>query len=552
VLVPVSIDLLVSDRRRVFGYLAADSFYYLTVGRNFAEHGTLAFDQTHPTNGYHPLWQLVVAALFALARHAGLAEPSVLHAVVVLGALLAALAVLLFARIASSAGGPVGIGILTLPLGAYAVATSPLWLLPGGRPHPLEGDLPLYGTLWCAANGMETGLLLFAVALAARLFADDPLSSARRAACFGGTLAFVTLSRLDHGFFAVVLLAASLASAPRGHANRPFAAAVLAFAAPLALYLALNHALVGSALPVSGASKSSFPHPQGASLAPFVRLLRGKPPRLDTAIRQAQMLGPALVAMLVLVRRMRHRGRRDAFTDPLGRLLVALAGGTLLLASYNFLFVRPGNQWHWYYPVSTLFAGLVAARALDRMLPAGRRADLPLVVVVVALTIGVFLTLHRQPGYHRRYADFYYDEGPRVRAHYAGREPRLVCYDDGIVAFTTGFPTMSGFGLNLDVEASAALREARLLRLALDRGFDHVTSLVYATMSIPELADGSAAGARSYVRRLAHREDLSGWCFSTDYYSAPSRFAIVRVARKGSGAAPCRGREGESDRIDRP
>jgi hypothetical protein len=56
VFVPIVADLLFSDRWRVFGYLAADAWYYLKVGRSLAEHGVLAFDQTHPTNGYHPLW----------------------------------------------------------------------------------------------------------------------------------------------------------------------------------------------------------------------------------------------------------------------------------------------------------------------------------------------------------------------------------------------------------------------------------------------------------------------------------------------------------------
>ena len=55
VVVPVVLDLLVHGARRVFGYLAIDTFYYLTVARNGLDLGGLTFDHVHATNGYHPL-----------------------------------------------------------------------------------------------------------------------------------------------------------------------------------------------------------------------------------------------------------------------------------------------------------------------------------------------------------------------------------------------------------------------------------------------------------------------------------------------------------------
>jgi hypothetical protein len=535
VFVPIVADLLFSDRRRVFGYLAADAFYYLTVGRNLAEHGVLAFDQTHPTNGYHPLWQLTVAGVFVVARRLGLGDPTVLGAVVLLGAALVAAALLLLARAMKVGNHATALGLLTLPVGAYAVATSPLWMLPGARRDPFEGDFPLFGTLWNDANGMETGLLLLAVALASRLFVDAPLSSTGRAALFGAALAAATLSRLDHVFFSLAFLAILAPSLADAMVRRRFSIALLAFAAPIAVYLTLNHVLVGTAFPVSGSLKSTFPHPVNRNLEQTVQLLRG-PRDFALAVRQTQMILPFLAATLFLLTRLAGRLRGVSSAAPFTRLLDGLAIGTLLLASYGYWFVRPLHQWHWYYPVSTLFVGLLAACAIDRVLPATSRIARPLAVTIAVATICVFVGTHRQLDYHRFYADFYFDEGPLLRAHYAGREPRIVEFDDGIVAFTTRFPAMSGLGLNLDPEAAAAYRTKSLLPVALGRGFDRITALVYARDLVTDrLGRGDPGALRDYAEVILRR-DVKDYDVSLDYHSEQSRFAIVRLTPVNSAS----------------
>ena len=58
---PPIFDLLLSDKRASFHYLAADSFYYLTVARNLVELGSPTFDEVHLTNGFHPLWQALLS-----------------------------------------------------------------------------------------------------------------------------------------------------------------------------------------------------------------------------------------------------------------------------------------------------------------------------------------------------------------------------------------------------------------------------------------------------------------------------------------------------------
>lgn len=49
-----------------------DFFYYLAIARNLAFQGRSTFDGTHLTNGYHPLWMVVVAALTKVFGSGGL------------------------------------------------------------------------------------------------------------------------------------------------------------------------------------------------------------------------------------------------------------------------------------------------------------------------------------------------------------------------------------------------------------------------------------------------------------------------------------------------
>ena len=38
-----------------------DAFFYLSIARNFAAGKGSSFDGLHPTNGYHPLWMLLLS-----------------------------------------------------------------------------------------------------------------------------------------------------------------------------------------------------------------------------------------------------------------------------------------------------------------------------------------------------------------------------------------------------------------------------------------------------------------------------------------------------------
>lgn len=95
---PIYIDLWINGWMRVFSYFAADTFYYLTVARNFGRISIFSFDGEHITNGFHPLWQVMTGYLYRLVDGLKLSEPGVLVAVLTLSVFLIALAIFLLGR----------------------------------------------------------------------------------------------------------------------------------------------------------------------------------------------------------------------------------------------------------------------------------------------------------------------------------------------------------------------------------------------------------------------------------------------------------------------
>jgi hypothetical protein len=211
--------------------------------------------------------------------------------------------------------------------------------------------------------------------------------------------------------------------------------------------------------------------------------------------------------------------------------LLATSLGVLMLASYNFLFVPTYSQGHWYMPLGTLLVSLIALDASDQWL-ADVRPTRAAAAVGVAMLIGVafFIGLHRQPDYHARFSQFFFDEAPLVRARFADHPPKLVEFDDGIVSWATGFDATSGFGPGLDVEGARALTRGELFATAERRGFNHVTSLVYfGGAGLSEAS--SQEEIRNWARRVPAVEDLAGWRLKVRYRSKATDFVIVEFGR---------------------
>jgi len=525
--VPIVADVIASGPARLFGYVAADTFYYLVVARHIGE-GVIAFDGSHPSNGFHPLWQALVSIPYFLGLFR---QPAVteLAFTLVLSLLCVSTAVVVLGLALRRDDGSLNPLFAALPVGAYALIVSPAWLTLSPATlraqNPGEGSEPLFGTLWSYVNGMESPLVLLAFAL---LFwawrADLPR---RRPGVFGSCLALLTLARLDQ-FLVAAAIYVVIAWRERWWKNIAASQSGLlltgGFALPLLAYLVANAFFFGTLVPVSGQLKSTFPWPtiqNARTAANVIRSFFGAPrPPIFDFWRVFQLAVPGMAALLAPIVL-----RRDRV------FLLATSLGVLMLASYNFLFVPTYGQGHWYMPLGTLLVSLIALDGSDRWLAKVRPARVA-ATIGVAMLIGsaFFLRLHRHTDYHARFSQFFFDEAPLVRARFAGHPPQLLEFDDGVVSWATGFDAMSAWGPGLDAEGAMALRRGHLFEVANARGFNHATSLVYfGGAGLSETS--SQEEIWQWIRRAEDVENLASWDLKVKYRSKATDFVIVEFER---------------------
>jgi hypothetical protein len=501
---PALWDVL-SDPTRPYGYLAADAFYYFTIATNWVRFGAPTFDQVHPTNGFHPLWQWLTALGEAAIEGLGRSHFA-LPVVAVIAGLLLLSAALVLLGLSSVKNGRVSPVFALLPLGAWPLAMSPVWWearskLPG---HQL---IPLFGTFWNFCNGMESALLLALFAGVVWFYVKRPPDTRFRAIAFGLLLGALALARLDHAIFAVTIAGLPLAYhliMRDARRTRLDAWTLLAWLGVLLIYLGYNIATMGTAMPVSGAVKSTFPHPNATNLQELRAIpALGIRDAMFRIGRLGSIVVPALLAVAYVPFALRLRSTLRLRTPVLrvghGRfseLMLLTAIGIVGLAAYDLTFVVSYQIGEWYAPISVLFSSLFVLQIAERLAEnwpsrVGRWLGYGVFLALHAIGLMSFWNLHRQMTWGSDYAAFCLGQAERVIRHYGSERPKLLSRDDGVVAFATGFPTTSGMRLAIDPEAAQASDEGRFEQLLTRRGVDRITALHYLN------ARGFVVGERS-------------------------------------------------------
>jgi hypothetical protein len=223
------------DVRHILLRVVDDASYYLTTARNIADGHGMTFDGIHATNGFHPLWLLMLVPLFLVHG----APETMLRLVVLLQALLLTIAFLVLYRTQSS-----------LFSRRVALASAICFV-----------SLVFMQCL----NGMESALfaLLLVLLYARGLHLWRTRVSWQGALLFGVLLGLLLLSRLDMIFIPLAMFGCALPyvlnPATRARAIAVSVTAGVATAVVVAPYLLFNLAEFGSFMPISGALKSSFP-----------------------------------------------------------------------------------------------------------------------------------------------------------------------------------------------------------------------------------------------------------------------------------------------------
>jgi hypothetical protein len=549
---------VLANPRQLFARVAPDTFYYLVVGRNAGLHASISFDGEHASNGFHPLWQAFVSLLYAF-RLPGTGTHWDLFYLVATGLVLLALSLICLSGLFRRPDGSLNPLFVLMPVGAYALLVCAAWLAVPlqqiAAENYWEGGDAVYGTMWRDANGMESAAVVAAYCwlLHACVFWDWEHDSAR-AAKLGGLLALLGFARLDHWCFSILIWAWLTLRAVRSEASgarRRWFAMTVTFVAAVAVYLFVNELIFGSAVPVSGRLKSSWPMPTASNARALFELVgwifgRARPP-FFLIWRALQSALPALIALLSPLALLDVKTSGGAllvsWAGPRPRLsqsLAVTALGVLVLHGYDFFFVRIEHQGNWYYPVSILFVSVLALQAAERVRPWVRErfgitgvrshlVELSLCGALALLVLAFYLRFDHIPGYHDAFANFYFEEAPRVRATFAANPPRLLELDDGIVAYATGFQAMSATGSGLDLEGARAFEQGTLVQLALSRGFDHVTSVVYLDFAALGRGPSPQALRMFMLRSDVNLSKAAQLPLQLAYRAEHGRFGIVKV-----------------------
>jgi hypothetical protein len=417
-------------------FFSDDAYYYYKVAQNIVSGLGSTFDGFNKTNGYHPLWMLILLPVFGFTRDNPVLS---LRLVFVLMGIISLLSLWL--------------------CWIYIKAT-------GSRFLGLIGVLLLLGfpSLYLMLNGLESGLLIFWIFFI--LFLDmrydllDNNASLPKRLLLGWAFAFLVLARLDNALFVISLILFKLVFSP--FKNRPFDKlkflsktywpTALVFLGLTLPYLVFNMRSYGHWAPISGALKTSFPIPH-FNFA-----------NLHTALYSFILV---VSFFWVVYSSLSPRGylRRTLFPkwqhESSYAMLAVLWLGCLFHLIWTSLFMQWGvYQWHFstYVPILVILTVFAYRRIIDRFNNSKKIKSVLFALTIIAL-LGISAVIHIEKGSHHlgRYAAAAWakDNTP----------PNTVfaIHDAGCFAYFSDRPTVNLDGVINSYEFQDAILEGRLL-----------------------------------------------------------------------------------------
>jgi hypothetical protein len=503
--------------------LTGDSYHYLAIARKAQLSHIYTYDGVHVTNGFHPLWEYTMRAVFSvlhLETREGQAIAVMLLALgaTTLGVVLASAAVIRMTN-------QYFLGLLMVP-GLYYLAI---------------GVHVRNMSIWAALDGMESafsvlfgGVFFFVLSYFVGAAAKRSFDSVAACRALGLVLPFLILSRLDDVFLLPAFLIA-LVFFEASMSKRIVAGAWIVGPSTVAVlcYLIYNKLTVGAAMPLSGGTKSGFVGFVSAYLTAAVHF----PPVLDlknfltktsadgaavfsNSFRFVEVAYPLIAAGFGAVAIWRYRRRR-----PKAGALFAICLYIIFKMGYNFLNVHPWNQADWYYAFIALSLSVLGALALQE--PWKRLSGVPIAKSGI-VTVYVMMMLFAASQYYAAIVyqpaeapgnEFWARRGEIRRELVANGVTGVINVDDGITAFLLDLPNLHGFAFATDVEAQRAHRAGRMLSLGYSRGINAIAGFGYMHADAAPRTD---AEIREYLgKSLAAgiiRADVDQFEFSLAYY----------------------------------
>jgi hypothetical protein len=495
-----------------------DAFYYLTIARNSLHTSFYSFDGVNPTNGFHPLWEL----LLYQAMRVNLLRPDnpfiTLHRLYVGSLLILSTACALLAAYCTRHLHRKWLAFLTVCPGFlwFAVALT----------------ASQYLSNWSYLNGMESCVELLFLGLALTSFSVDRTAAFRLplSMFFFGLM---VLSRLDDVFLLLPVLILVWRSR-RGVPRRRVIAAVALPIAMIAAYIIYNRISVGVFLPTSGFVKAGLSISENLmnalGLVIAERWSQGMMANANYSevfMRIFQMLAPMFLCGIYLVRRDRARWG----------VIEALCVGVLLKGAYNFVNVRTFHQGSWYFGSSIFMANLVIALLWDRTLDLARAGGSKaprLRPWVAALACGVLTTVcfniySNHLILHGEGSLLTVGDTLRAMVQHEGSD-RFIDMSDGELAYASGMQALSGQGLVLDPPAANALMHGHLFDIAAERNYHLMMASGLYKDQIDEFLQRRKPGDRKPIFTISGAE-FDRFSVTSVAYDPMSDTRLYRITR---------------------
>ena len=432
----------------VLRFIPDDGFYYLEIARRIGQGQGSTFDGITRTNGYHPLWTLMLVPLshiMTVSRAMGL------RLSILLGAVLMAGAFCILARLSEQ---------LNRETKALAVA------------------IPASMLMFSSIYGMESPLAVFLFAWMLWELQSLTLSPARWAQGFrlGFVSALLILSRLDTVVFVVCLNAVVVLLwwRSRRQGNRierlRGAPILLCFgiqALAVLLFAAWNYIEFGHFITVSAALKAGR---HDSPLFSWLYASWGGVPGIVSAI-----LG--VLALLAV---------REPLANP---VLTTAASGTALYLLAIVVQGR-GEVYHWYFTIPIFSSGLFVPPLIKMMTERLRRFK-SLYVPLIAAAILLFIASVGRRLYHPEYGQK--QIAYQMATWTASNSPPTAVFaltDCGLMAFFSERPCVNTDGLTCSFEFQESIRDRRVPEFLTAAG---VNAIVTRRDRSPPVEPGSVA-----------------------------------------------------------
>ena len=510
---PFLYALLLKGGSILYGNFASDAYHYLAIARKSIQYGMYSYDGLTVTNGFHPFWQYFLRGFlyfFDIKTHAQQAITVLLLSVatVTIGSVLTSAAII---RVTNQKY----LGLIVVPGFFY--------LTVGVHSNCLS--------IWQFVDGMESGfstlfggIFYFTLSnyIKKPLNVNNNFDLLRICQLTGLTIPFIVFSRLDDVFLIPAFLIAILLY--KSNIKEKLTASLwicVPTGLVITVYLIYNIITVGAAMPLSGSTKSGFVGAMTLYLTtaihfpPIVELknlLVAK--QSDNAqlflnrFRFIEMFYPLLAAIFGILLILEKR-----INSALSFVCFSICCYIIIKVGYNFLFVHPWHQSHWYYAFMSLSLTVLSAIALNqlfRYIELSKIGQNGLIVVYCSLMLllssSYFYQIINNNPSEKDYK--LWENKDLIYSKLKENDVTgLINVDDGITAFLFDFPAMHGFAFATDVEAQKAYRNGKMLSLALSRGINTITGATYMP-AIANSANATSADLLSYLKKTLAWETM--------------------------------------------